>query len=99
MVVSLTEAAIIAFSFVAFAGLLMYFYRFSNKKLMEKISGLARSDEELVKSLQRIQRAKQNELREMKKRIESIEDKIDALPGPGAESRETKREKVTARQR
>ncbi|MCR4369190.1 MAG: hypothetical protein NUV67_04765 [archaeon] len=77
-----TETMVLVAAFVVFAILMIYFYRFSNKKLIKKISEVRKKEEELRKEVEHIYKVRQTDNSELKKRVQSLEDKMSVLLKP-----------------
>ncbi len=95
----LTEAELIGFA-VSYALVLaatVLFYRFSNKTIIKKILELRRKEDDLRKQLEHLYKVRQGEAKDLRKRIESLEEKVDVLSKSEGEEKELAREKVLAR--
>ncbi len=85
--------------FLAFAGLVIFVYRFSNRKLMARLSELRKKNEDLVQVIERLYQTRLNDNRELKKRLDELEEKVDALSRPHPREREVELERVFSRRR
>ena len=99
MTITLFEAAAIGVAFVAFSGTLVFFYRFSNRRLLKKILSIRHSAEELKEFVERLNKARHSEIKELSSRMERLEDVVATLLEPEGEHRELAKEKVHARRR
>ena len=88
------DTLLIVGSYFLFAAVIIYFYRFSNKRLMKKIKELKRKDRELYKLLERINKARMREHREVNKKINSLEEKMGLALKQDSPERELEMEKV-----
>lgn len=94
-----TDVLVVAGLFAAFLVILIFTYRFSNKRLMEKIRELKRKDAELNKLIEKVNNARVAENRGMHKRLQSLEERVDILLKPESDERVLEREKIIARSR
>ena len=99
MVVSTLEAAIIAFGFIVFGPSIVAFYRFSNRRIMHKIAGILRKEEEMREKFGRVDTTRHGEIRAIIKRMDAFEEKLDILLSAEGEAKESAREKITVRRR
>ncbi|MFH1664426.1 MAG: hypothetical protein ABH986_06540 [archaeon] len=91
------ESIIVVAGYVLLAVVLIFFYRFSNKVLIKKIVELKKEEHRLEKLIDKINKARMRESRQIKKRIEEIEEQIgSAAP---EEEKELAEEKVFVRRR
>ncbi|HLC92736.1 MAG TPA: hypothetical protein VJH23_03440 [archaeon] len=99
MPITVVEAGLIAVGFVAFSGALVYFYRFSNKKLLKKILELRRSDEEVRQSIEHLNKARHSEFHGLKGRMDRLEERLDVLLMKEGEHKELAKEKIRVAKR
>ncbi|HZX19984.1 MAG TPA: hypothetical protein VFF13_03145 [archaeon] len=93
------DTLLIIGSYLFFTAILVYFYRFSNLKLMDKIKELKKKDTDLYKLIDKMNEIRAKEHREAKKRIEELEKHIDFLMKPEGAEKEYEREKILLRRR
>lgn len=74
-----SEEIIILIVFVLFTGVIIYFYGFSNKRLLKKISELRNSEHDIYKLIEKVSKAKTREHNELKKRVEALEGKTGII--------------------
>ncbi|GEM_PF-6877683 len=82
-----------------FSGGMLALYRFANKRIMEKMLGLKRKNDDLSQVIERLYQARLNDNRETRSRLERLEDKMDALARPRGREKDVALEKVFARAR
>lgn len=85
--------------FALFGGGAIFLYRFANKKIMEKMLGLKRKNEDMGQVIERLYQARLNDNRELRSRLDKLEDRIDALARPSGREKEVALERVFARRR
>jgi len=93
------ETTLILGFFILFVVLIIYFYRFSNKKLMAKIKDLRQEDTALYKQIDKINKARTGENRKLKQRIELMEQKLDYIVKAAQPEKEELEEKVLVRKK
>ncbi|VVB98895.1 Uncharacterised protein [uncultured archaeon] len=79
---------------IGFGLLFFLLFRLSNRKLVAKIQWLVGKNSELLQSIEKISQARLSDSAEMKKRIESLEEKVAMLANPPSQEKETEREKA-----
>ena len=99
MAITIVEAGLIGIGFIAFGGALIYFYRFSNKRLLKKILDLKRSDEEVRQSIEHLNKARHSEFHGLKSRMDRLEERLDVLLMKEGEHKELAKEKVRVSRR
>ena len=93
------DVLLVAGFFAAFLLMLVLIYRFSNKRLMEKIRELKRKDAELNKVVEKVNNARVSDNRELRKRLQSIEERVDIILKPEIDEKVLEAEKIIARSR
>ena len=89
-----TEGALTIGSVIAVAAIVIYFYRFSNKRLMERIVDVKKKEAELHKLVDKLYDVRAEDNREMKRRLKAIEEKMDFMLKPESHEKEVEREKI-----
>lgn len=69
------DLLIIIGSFFLFGLVLIYFYRYSNKKLMKKIKDLKKREKETLKLIEEAENSRAREHREITRRLNLLEKK------------------------
>lgn len=82
-----------------FSGAMLVLYRFANRMIMAKMLELKRKNDDLGQVIERLYQARLNDNRELRSRLERLEDKMDALARPRGREKEVALEKVFARGR
>ncbi|MFH1391143.1 MAG: hypothetical protein ABIH20_02410 [Candidatus Diapherotrites archaeon] len=77
-----------------FTGTIIYFYRFSNKKLVKRMKDLKRKDNEMYKLVEKINSARAREHREVNKRMDKFEKQVQTLLKPEGPEKEFEMEKL-----
>ena len=89
-----TESALTIGAVLAAAAIVVYFYRFSNKRLIEKIADIKKKEAELHKMVDKLYEVRTEDNREMKRRMKAIEEKMDFITRPEGPEKEMQREKL-----
>lgn len=90
------ETMLIAGAFILFSVLMIYFYRFSNKKLMKKIADLKKGEHELRDSIEKVNNARAKENKELKGRLDVIEEKLSIVVKAEGLEKKVEMEKIRA---
>src|SRR3989344_7251629 len=79
--------------------LLAFVYTHLDKKLLKKFSELSNKDNESWNNITKVNEARANEARELRKRIEAIEEKLNIALQPESEAKEIAKEKIAVKAR
>lgn len=88
------DLLIIIGSFFLFGLVLIYFYRHSNKKLMKKIRELKHKDREIYKLIERVNKARIREHKEVTRKLHLLEKKVNIALKPEGHEKELEKEKI-----
>ena len=91
------DTLLILGAYIFFTGIIIYFYRFSNKRLMKKIMELKRKEKDMYSLIEKINAARVREHKEAGKRLDALEEKVGVLLKPEGNEKELEREKVLLR--
>jgi len=69
------DTLLILGAYIFFTGIIIYFYRFSNKRLMKKIMELKRKEKGMYSLIEKINAARVREHKEAGKRLDALEEK------------------------
>ena len=89
-----TESALMIGVVLAAAAIIIYFYRFSNRRLIEKIADVRKKEIELHKLIDKLYDTRAEDNREMKRRMKALEEKMDFIMKPEGPEKEMQREKM-----
>ena len=94
-VLAIALGLIVSIAVVLFVIALVYIHL--NRKFKHKFEEFASKEFEIYENLRKINEARANEGKELKKRLETIEDKLDIAIKPDGEEKELAKEKVKAK--
>src|SRR3989344_4418329 len=88
------EAILLLGAYTFFTLVIIYFYRFSNKRLMKRIKELKNKEREIYKLIEKINKVRQREHRDVNKRLSEMEERVDFLMKPDTPEKELERERM-----
>ncbi len=93
-VVLLALGFVLSLAVVAFV--IIFVYTHLDKKLAKKLKEITDAQKELKEFITRANNSRVSESRDLDKRIEELENKIDVLVKPESEEKELEKEKIKA---
>ena len=93
------ETYVLGISLIFTIIIVLLMYRHSNSRLMQKIADLKKKEREIESNISKVNEARTADSKELHKKIESLEHKLDVLLQPESQLKELAKEKIKVRAR